>query len=301
MHRKRPRQIFNHQRLHASVCLQNDSSGAPVAYLPDLWINPNGEQYGWTEVIHHLRDQDKVARAFINKSTILIPSEHPSIASAERRHFRETVRNTSHTLETSSRRQSQRESSPGHQSLNDPASSGGRGMSCQSKVIQNTSPGEDVLAERVPSPVIPSLPDSPVTSPVAPPVASPVILPVASSVASLASVSPSIPLSDWSLVKSEFMLPAEAIEWDLLDCNAIPALIGGVLRGTNVTEFLRRLQMLACSGRCLFIAVDFFLHEIFQTLARRIFKRETETSSLRWFDKYVAIKSTLSILGWPFR
>ncbi|KAN0129047.1 Uncharacterized alpha/beta hydrolase domain (DUF2235) domain containing protein [Lactarius tabidus] len=38
------------------------------------------------------------------------------------------------------------------------------------------------------------------------------------------------------------------IELDLLDCDAIPTLIAGILRGTNVNEFLQRLGVLACSG-----------------------------------------------------
>ena len=41
---------------------------------------------------------------------------------------------------------------------------------------------------------------------------------------------------------------ARAIELDLLDCDAIPALIAGVLRDTNVKEFLERLGVLACTG-----------------------------------------------------
>lgn len=40
---------------------------------------------------------------------------------------------------------------------------------------------------------------------------------------------------------------ARTIELDLLDCDAIPALITGVLRGTNVKEFLERLGVLACT------------------------------------------------------
>ena len=47
---------------------------------------------------------------------------------------------------------------------------------------------------------------------------------------------------------AEFTLPAWAIELDLLDCDAIPALIAGVVRGTNVTEFLERLEVLAYTG-----------------------------------------------------
>jgi hypothetical protein len=48
---------------------------------------------------------------------------------------------------------------------------------------------------------------------------------------------------------AEFTLPAEAIELDILDPGAIPALIAGVLRGTNVNEFLERLEVLAYTGK----------------------------------------------------
>ena len=169
-------------------------------------------------------------------------------------------------------------------------------MSAQSVVVQNTTLGEGVSTERVPSP-LPLSHSSPVSSPVPLPVPFPVPLsaplpnpsPVAPSVAS--SVTPPVAPPVASLVASQiaspvssstpFTLLAEAIEWDLLDRNAIPTLIGGVLRGTNMNEFLERLQVLAYSGRRSFIAVDFPLHEIFQTLARRRFTRATETSSLR--------------------
>jgi hypothetical protein len=46
------------------------------------------------------------------------------------------------------------------------------------------------------------------------------------------------------------VLPPKAIELDLLDCDVIPALITGVLRGRNVNEFLERLGVLACTGMC---------------------------------------------------
>ena len=63
---------------------------------------------------------------------------------------------------------------------------------------------------------------------------------------------------------AEFTLPAEAIELDILDCDAIPALIAGVLRGTNVNEFLERLEVLAYTGKfldficCLFFSIKCF-------------------------------------------
>jgi hypothetical protein len=49
-------------------------------------------------------------------------------------------------------------------------------------------------------------------------------------------------------VPANVELPPKAIELDLLDCDAIPALIAGVLRGTNVNEFLERLEVLAYTG-----------------------------------------------------
>jgi hypothetical protein len=56
------------------------------------------------------------------------------------------------------------------------------------------------------------------------------------------------PTSEPAPVPAEFTLPAEAIELDLLDCDAIPTLIASVLRGTNVNEFLERLEVLAYTG-----------------------------------------------------
>ena len=52
-----------------------------------------------------------------------------------------------------------------------------------------------------------------------------------------------------SPVPAEFTLPPKAIELDLLDCDAIPTLIASVLRGTNVKEFLERLEVLAYTGK----------------------------------------------------
>ena len=177
-------------------------------------------------------------------------------------------------------------------------------MNAQSVVVQNTSPGEGVSTERVPSP-LPLSHSSPVSSPASSPVPLPVPFPVPSptplpnpspvapSVTSsvTSSVTPPVAPPVAPLVASQvaspvyssnpFTLLAEAIEWDLLDCNAIPTLIAGVLRGTNMNEFLERLQVLAYLGRRSFIVVDFSLHEIFQTLARRRFTRATETCSLR--------------------
>lgn len=38
------------------------------------------------------------------------------------------------------------------------------------------------------------------------------------------------------------------VERDIMDCDAIPALIAGVLRGTNVNEFLDRLRVITLHG-----------------------------------------------------
>ena len=280
-HHQQPRQIFNHQRLHASVCMHYNSSLDPFAYLPDSWTGQPGAlpgvKYGWKNIINQLRAQDEAARAIIKKPT----SPLPSLTSINKIHFRGIVRSASSRSSASSQQQSQGQGTPGrqspdHQSLQDPESSEG-GMSDQPEVAPRTvyPPGH---------------------SPVSSPVPSRVPLPVASSTA--LPVSSPIPLSN---LDSEFRLRPEVIEWDLLDHSAIPTLIDGVLRGTNANEFLKRLEVLSYSGRRSFIAVIFFLHEIFQTLARRRFKRAMETSLLQWFDKYVAMKSTPSILGWPFR
>jgi hypothetical protein len=39
------------------------------------------------------------------------------------------------------------------------------------------------------------------------------------------------------------------LSWICLDCDAIPTLIASVLRGTNVNEFLERLDVLAYMGK----------------------------------------------------
>ena len=58
---------------------------------------------------------------------------------------------------------------------------------------------------------------------------------------------------------------ASAIELDLLDCDVIPTLITGVLRGTNVKEFLERLGVLACTGMYPdFIYCRFFFTKCFR-------------------------------------
>ena len=281
--------MLDHQKLHASVCLLNDLFRTPFARLPDSWIHQLGHGphgWGWMEVIN-LMFREQEARAFVSKTTTAYP---PIIAEVEW-NLRDIVRKASYKSlksEASSRRQSQGECSPGRQSLDhqspkDFASRRGGGVSAQSEVVQHTSPGEGVFTERVPSP--PLWLSSPVSSPVSLPVPLPTPLPipppVASSVASLVAspvaspipllVAAQVSLSNEILVDSgsEFTLLAGTIEWDLLDHNAIHALIDGVLRGTNVKEFLERLEVLAYSGRHSFIAVDFFLYKIFQTLARR--------------------------------
>ena len=65
-------------------------------------------------------------------------------------------------------------------------------------------------------------------------------------------------LSNGSLFKPEFTLPAEAVESNPIDYHEIPALIDGVVRGTNTRQYLECLEMLAYTGKRLFIAVGFF-------------------------------------------
>ncbi|KAN0129054.1 Uncharacterized alpha/beta hydrolase domain (DUF2235) domain containing protein [Lactarius tabidus] len=178
-HRKHPRQIFDHQKLHLSVCLHGDLSGTPFARLPRLWVDRPMTQKGWTEVIKLLRDKDEAARAFKSNTTISLPREQelPSSAATERKYFRKTVRRVaSNKSERSSG--GSRQGSPGRQSLKDSASPRGGGMSDEWEVVQNTSPGE-VLTEpmirvpsRVHSPAAPSLVHSPASSPITSPITS---------------------------------------------------------------------------------------------------------------------------------
>jgi hypothetical protein len=61
------------------------------------------------------------------------------------------------------------------------------------------------------------------------------------------------------------ILPPEAIELDLLDCDVIPTLIAGILRGSNVNEFLERLGVLACTGmHWVLYVIDFFFTKCFR-------------------------------------
>ena len=61
------------------------------------------------------------------------------------------------------------------------------------------------------------------------------------------------------------LLPPEAIELDLLDSDVIPTLIAGVLRGSNVNEFLERLGVLACTGmRWTYICYQLFFTKCFR-------------------------------------
>ncbi|KAN0128870.1 Uncharacterized alpha/beta hydrolase domain (DUF2235) domain containing protein [Lactarius tabidus] len=60
-HRKRPRQIYDHQKLHSSVCLHDGLSKnkIPFAHLPKSWIN----EYGWIRVLDLLRDKEDNIKA----------------------------------------------------------------------------------------------------------------------------------------------------------------------------------------------------------------------------------------------
>ena len=249
-HRRRPRQIYEHQKLHSSVCLHDDSSETPFARLPETWINKSGKRYGWMEVIKLLRDKeehmkDKAADAF-NSSKMFLPppsfSPTASIASDERKSFRETVRRAGSRSSSVGSFPAivPQPSSASRQSLKDSASTrGGYTSDKQPGVVQNG------LVEAITEKYEPA----------------------------------SVPLA----VPAEFTLPAGAIELDLLDCDAIPALIVGVLRGTNVHEFLQRLEVLAYTGTYSdYMCWHFFFpHEIFQTLAKRRFYGTTDPSSFR--------------------
>jgi hypothetical protein len=92
------------------------------------------------------------------------------------------------------------------------------------------------------------------------------------------------PTFEPALVPAEFRLPPEAIELDLLDCDAIPTLIASVLRGTNVNEFLERLEVLAYTGKYSgLLCTDLFIYSSrnCQILARRRFDSAIGSGSLR--------------------
>ena len=222
-HCKHPRQIFDHQKLHSSVCLhKEDFPKDPFAFLPDSWIN---EEYGWAEVINLLRDKEEAMKdraASASRSGTMDlpppgfpsnpdPSPSPSIASKNRKIFRSAIRRVG------SRSSSivSRASSIDRQSYDQTDLTSNSDMSDdQSGIVQNSPPltkPVEAITEPTDEPVPPDVTGA-------------------------------------GNILAEFTLPAGAIELDLLDSDAIPALIAGVLRGTNVAEFLERLEVLAYTG-----------------------------------------------------
>ncbi len=235
------------------MCLHHDGDSFenPFAYLPKSWIDIFGRQYGWTEVINLLRNtektkneaKDKAAGAFEGSTTLppppvdfsSMPGQRPlpTIASEETKSFRDRVSEAgSRSSSIASRKSPPSHRSLGHQSQTDPASNrGGDTSDNQSSVVQNGPPVErrEVITEPTNAP-------------------------------------PAVTDSDIGNVPAEFTLPAKAIELDLLDCDVIPALIAGVLSGTNVNEFLGRLEVLAYTGtrRSDFMCRRFFFTKYFR-------------------------------------
>ena len=221
----------------------------PFACLPGSWINKSEKQYGWTEVIDLLRDKeedmkDQAASASRSGTMDLCPpvisskpgpSPPPSIESEDRTFFRNTVRRAG--SKTSSL--ASQGSSADRQSHDETDLASNSDMSDeQSGVVQNDPPiarPVEAITEPTDEPVPPDLTDA----------------------------------------GNEFTLPARAIELDLLDCDAIPALIAGVLRGTNVAEFLERLEVLAYTGT----HSDFIFCQFFFTKYFRYWQRDNSTEN----------------------
>ena len=87
------------------------------------------------------------------------------------------------------------------------------------------------------------------------------------------------------------LLPPEAIELDLLDSDVIPTLIAGVLRGSNVNEFLERLGVLACTGmRWTLYAINFSSRNVSGKGKAKILEDSQFSSMLRqvYFDERYA-------------
>ena len=110
-----------------------------------------------------------------------------------------------------------------------------------------------------------------------------------------------VPDSDVLVSPAEFVLPPEAIESDLLDCDGIPTLIAGVLSGTNVKEFLERLEVIAYTGTHSNSVPSNFLYEMFQTMERGQFDWKA-AGSLQWYKKSLTKESSStspSMPNWP--
>jgi hypothetical protein len=77
-HRKRPRQIYDHQKLHPSVRLRMQAfPEIPFAYLPDSWVNRPGTQYGWTEVIGLLQIEEENMKEESSSDKVLSTPPQP--------------------------------------------------------------------------------------------------------------------------------------------------------------------------------------------------------------------------------
>jgi hypothetical protein len=189
-HRKCPRQIYDHQKLHLSVFPHNGSSNnasEPFAHLPESWANDSG----WTRILKLFRDQGGNIRA-------------EAIDAFDR-----------------------------------------------SADIQVLPPAPETRPETSSRPIL-----------IAPPLVldRTLVSPSVQALREAVEIEPAHP----------DVLPPKAMELDLLDCDAIPALIAGVLRGTNVREFLERLGVLACTGMCsdfMCIMLPIFPYDMFQERA----------------------------------
>ena len=221
------------------MCLHKEGE-SPFARLPNSWVTKAEKRYDWTEVIQLLRIEvdikDKAADASKRGTMVLPPLElsptpspsrslsiqppstpsgkassvqAPSIATASSK--RHDMRDT---LEVATKSPQGSISSGGTRRKVPKFLHGGKSMFLRSRSKRAAKTSKLPQGSR---------PSSVAQSPVSP---------------ALIGVGP-----------AEFTLPAEAIELDILDRGAIPALIAGVLRGTNVKEFLERLEVLAYTGK----------------------------------------------------
>jgi hypothetical protein len=193
-HRKGPRQIYDHQKLHSTVFAeQSIFPEVPFAGFLDLWFDESGKRYDWAQIIQLLRDEeghrDDAVLAFSRTRDLPDPPQFLST------------------------------SAPAPQLVLDPPVS---------------SPMLAPISQRVPDPREPlSMPSSSRLQVV------PDVLEIRSERTEA--------LRPMEEGKSD-ILPVSAIQLDIFEPGEIPALIAGVLGGTNVNEFLERLGALACTG-----------------------------------------------------
>jgi hypothetical protein len=262
-HRKRPRQIFDHQKLHSSVCLHKEDAN-PLAYLPDSWIYKPEEakRYDWTDVIKLLRNEvdtkDKAADASKSGPMVLPPLEFSPTPSSSRPPSIAPVQPPSGPPSPASE-------PPSPASVNPPstiASAKKHAMLpmlttaiISPQVSRSTGTGKSGRTRKrkrlLPSMFVrPRKGAKKQGSMPPPPSVGPEEFPLSA-------------LTPMTALGNSFTLPNEAIELDLLDCDGIPALIVGVLRGTNVTEFLERLEVLAYTGTQSDYMLSIFLDTMF--------------------------------------